>query len=149
MEDPENLGSGMAGAGDNLVKQYPPATHQFLEVPYITDFVIEYEIRPGLTLFSVFLAYAFPVFVGTYSAVAVRYKGRRMEAIATLHDRCPDPVFRAESSGRIAEAGSDTRHFLDKYGVDYAQKILGEELWARIAANQRMADRPTVFFEPH
>ena len=88
----------------------------------ITDFVIEYEIRPGLTLFSVFLAYAFPVFVGTYSAVAVRYKGRRMEAIATLHDRCPDPVFRAESSGRIAEAGSDTRHFLDKYGVDYAQK---------------------------
>ena len=33
MEDPENLGSGMAGAGDSLVKQYPPATHQFLEVP--------------------------------------------------------------------------------------------------------------------
>ena len=25
---PENLGSGMAGAGDSLVKQYPPATHQ-------------------------------------------------------------------------------------------------------------------------
>ena len=24
----------MAGAGDNLVKQYPPATHQFLEVPF-------------------------------------------------------------------------------------------------------------------
>ena len=23
----------MAGAGDSLVKQYPPATHQFLEVP--------------------------------------------------------------------------------------------------------------------
>ena len=35
MEDPENLGSGMAGAGDSLVKQYPPATHQFLEVPVI------------------------------------------------------------------------------------------------------------------
>ena len=33
MEDPENLGSGMAGAGDSLVKQYPPTTHQFLEVP--------------------------------------------------------------------------------------------------------------------
>ena len=33
MEDPENPGSGMAGAGDSLVKQYPPATHQFLEVP--------------------------------------------------------------------------------------------------------------------
>ena len=25
----------MAGAGDSLVKQYPPATHQFLEVPFI------------------------------------------------------------------------------------------------------------------
>ena len=34
MEDPENLGAGMAGAGDSLVKQYPPAIHQFLEVPY-------------------------------------------------------------------------------------------------------------------
>ena len=38
MEDPENLGSGMAGAGDNLVKQYPPATHQFLEVPLTFSF---------------------------------------------------------------------------------------------------------------
>ena len=28
----------MAGAGDNLVKQYPPATHQFLEVPGIESF---------------------------------------------------------------------------------------------------------------
>ena len=36
MEDPENLGSGMAGAGDRLVKQYPPVNHQFLEVPFIT-----------------------------------------------------------------------------------------------------------------
>ena len=40
MEDPENLGSGMAGAGDNLVKQYPPATHQFLEVPFKTKVLI-------------------------------------------------------------------------------------------------------------
>jgi hypothetical protein len=36
VEDPENLGSGMAGAGDSLVKQYPPAIHQFLEVPLNT-----------------------------------------------------------------------------------------------------------------
>ena len=35
MEDPENLGSGMAGADDSLVKQYPSANHQFLEVPSI------------------------------------------------------------------------------------------------------------------
>ena len=39
VEDPENLGSGMAGAGDNLVKQYPPATHQFLEVGLAVPFL--------------------------------------------------------------------------------------------------------------
>ncbi len=96
-----------------------------------------------------FLAYAFPVFVGTYSAVAARYKNRRTESVAKLPDLCPDPVFRAESSGRIAEAGFDTQRFLDKYGVNYAQNILGEELWTRIASNQPMADRPTIYFEPH
>ncbi len=115
----------------------------------VTDFIIEYEIRPALTVFSVFLAYAFPVFVGIYSAVTARYKNRRMESVAKLPDSCPNPVFRAESSGRIAEAGSDTRRFLEKYGVQYAQNILGEELWARIASNQPMADRPTIYFEPH
>ncbi len=43
-----------------------------------TDFVFEYEIRPELTLVSVILGYAFPVFVGVYSGVASRYKNRRM-----------------------------------------------------------------------
>ena len=44
----------------------------------ITDFIIEFEFRPELTLVSVFLAYAFPVFVGIYSAVTSRYKNRRI-----------------------------------------------------------------------
>ena len=47
----------------------------------ITDFIIEYEIRPELTLVSVSLGYAFPVFVGIYSAVTARYKNRRMESV--------------------------------------------------------------------
>ena len=46
----------------------------------VTDFIIEFENRPELTLVSVFLAYAFPVFVGIYSAVTERYKNRRMES---------------------------------------------------------------------
>ena len=33
----------MAGAGDSLVKQYPPATHQFLEVPYSLNYLIDME----------------------------------------------------------------------------------------------------------
>ena len=115
----------------------------------VTDFMIEYEIRPELTLISVSLAYAFPVFVGVYSAVTSRYANRRMESISRFSDRCPDPVFRAARNGQIAEAGADTRQFLDKYEIDYAQKILGEELWARMASNQPMADRPTIYFEPH
>ena len=46
----------------------------------VTDFIVEYEIRPELTVFSVFLGYAFPVFVGIYSGVASRYKNGRMES---------------------------------------------------------------------
>ena len=52
MEDPENLGSGMAGAGDNLVKQYPPATHQFLEVPYSVGIVIGEATRDAVPDFA-------------------------------------------------------------------------------------------------
>ncbi len=40
----------------------------------VTELVIEYDVRPGLTVVSVLLAYAFPLFVGTYSAVAARYR---------------------------------------------------------------------------
>ena len=38
----------MAGAGDSLVKQYPPATHQFLEVPVIKMRPVSaIEVAPG------------------------------------------------------------------------------------------------------
>ena len=39
----------MAGAGDSLVKQYPPATHQFLEVPLsVIDEGDRYPLWPDL-----------------------------------------------------------------------------------------------------
>jgi len=37
----------------------------------------EFRNRPGLTMLSVFLAYAFPIGVGTYTSVVTRYKNRR------------------------------------------------------------------------
>jgi len=37
-----------------------------------TMFAEEFGRNPGLTLFSIFLAYAFPMCVGIYSAVAAR-----------------------------------------------------------------------------
>ena len=66
-----------------------------------TDFLIEYEIRPEITVFSVFLGFAFPFFVGLYSAVATRYKNRRIEAISRLPEFSPDPMFRADRSGHV------------------------------------------------
>ena len=102
-----------------------------------SSFGHEFETRPGLTLFSVFLAFAFPFCVGIYSAVAARYKNRRMESIADFPERMPDPVFRATRSGELVELGATTRQMFERHGIDCAQRILGEEVWNRIAANPR------------
>jgi hypothetical protein len=106
----------------------------------------EFQTRPGLTLFSVFLAYAFPFCVGIYSAVAARYKNRRIESIADFPERKPDPVFRADKAGRLIEAGATTRVFFEKYGVDRAQKILGDDLWTQINRNWSDAGSHKVYF---
>ena len=47
----------MAGAGDSLVKQYPPATHQFLEVPYIVSFSVysPYEQITQISILSYYI----------------------------------------------------------------------------------------------
>lgn len=66
-------------------------------------FMVEFEARPGVTTFSIFIAYAFPFCVGIYSAVAARYRLRRIESVAEFPDRKPDPVFRATKSGRLVE----------------------------------------------
>jgi hypothetical protein len=57
-------------------------------------FMAEFHSRPGLTTFSIFIAYAFPFCVGIYSAVVARYRLRRIESVADFPDRKPDPVFR-------------------------------------------------------
>ena len=111
-----------------------------------SSFGHEFETRPGLTLFSVFLAYAFPFCVGIYSAVAARYKNRRMESIADFPERMPDPVFRATRSGELVELGATTRQLFERHGIDCAQRILGEEVWNRIAANPPAEGTAKIFF---
>lgn len=113
----------------------------------ILTFVIEFELRPELTILSVFLAYAFPFCVGIYSAVAARYKNRRIESIADFPERKPDPVFRANRSGRLVEVGANTKALFDRYKIDCAQKILGEELWFKIISGASTDERPRVYFE--
>ena len=124
-----------------------------LLVPWIRDggnpfavFAGEFERTPVLTVMSVFLAYAFPFLVGTYSAVAARYQNRRMESIADFPERKPDPVFRATRDGQLVEAGARTQELFERYGIDCAQKILGEETWAQILARQPEEGKASIFF---
>ena len=127
--------------GQLLVPWFRGSTNPF------NTFTNEFELRPGLTLFSVFLAYAFPFCVGIYSAVAARYKNRRIESIADFPERKPDPVFRAAKDGRLVEVGANTQKLFEKYQVDCAQKILGEEVWARIVSRPPPDERITIYFE--
>ncbi|MCK4869121.1 MAG: hypothetical protein KAT39_13795 [Alphaproteobacteria bacterium] len=108
----------------------------------------ELDINPGLTLFSIFLAYAFPLCVGIYSSVATRYKTRRFESVADFPDRKPDPVFRAAPNGRIVELGDATRVLFERYEIESAQAILGEEVWRDIVSKRVSACGRRIFFEP-
>ena len=110
-------------------------------------FAVEFGERPGLVVFSIFLAYAFPVCVGVYSSVATRYKTRRFESVADFPDRKPDPVFRVARDGKIVELGAATQQLFDQYEVDSAQKILGEKIWAEIVAKEGPGNSGTVFFK--
>lgn len=109
-------------------------------------FYLEFYKQPSLTIFSVFLGYAFPFCVGVYSSVATRYKNRRVESIADFPDRKPDPVFRAARDGQLVEVGAATRTFFDKHQIDCAQKILGQETWEEIVTGKRAESGTTVYF---
>ena len=111
------------------------------------QFMNELEVGPALTLFSVFLAFAFPFCVGVYSAVAARYKNRRVESIADFPERKPDPVFRATKNGQLVEVGANTQKFFDKFQIDCAQRILGEEVWEKITSNKQTDERIIICFE--
>ena len=111
-------------------------------------FVAEFHARPGLTTFSIFIAYAFPFCVGIYSAVVARYRLRRIESVADFPDRKPDPVFRATKSGRLVEVGARTRELFERHQVDRAQKILGDEVWQKIAGSGGLEPGTRIYFAP-
>ncbi len=111
------------------------------------QFLTELELRPELTIFSVFLAFAFPFCVGIYSAVAARYKNRRIESIADFPERKPDPVFRAKKNGQLVEVGESTQRFFERFQIDCAQRILGEEAWSKIISNEQLDERIIIHFE--
>ena len=84
----------------------------------------------------------------TYSAVAARYKNRRIESLSTPTESCPDPVFRAARSGALVAAGAATRGYFNEHGIDRAQTILGKALWARVVSGEPLGERPTILLEP-
>jgi len=129
------------GYGQLLVPWFRSGTNPF------ATFSAELDARPGLTLFSVFLAFAFPFCVGIYSAVAARYKNRRIESIADFPERKPDPVFRARKDGQLVEAGAATQKFFARFQIDRAQQLLGDDVWAKITSGEETAERIVVFFE--
>lgn len=111
-------------------------------------FVIEFKSNPALSVFSVLLAYAFPLIVGVISSVLTRYKNRRLESVADFPERKPDPVFRVDRAGSLVEVGATTREFFRKYNIDSAQKLLGTANWSRISGVREAGGGEIASFEP-
>ena len=146
LRDPTTYGvAAIVGTLINVYGQLLVPWFRGAENPF-EAFLAEFSVRPTLSLFSVFLAFAFPLAVGVYSSVATRYEIRRVESVADFPERKPDPVFRTERSGRLVEVGATTQALFERYGVDCAQKILGEEVWAQIVSGNAGDHRPTVYF---
>jgi len=135
------VGTLISGYGHLLVPWIRSDVNPF------TAFATEFGRTPLLTLFSVFLAYAFPFCVGIYSAVVARYKNRRIESIADFPERKPDPVLRAARDGRLVEVGASTQRMFDKYRIDSAQQILGETIWADIVSDRPVDGQVRILFE--
>ena len=110
--------------------------------------VNHYQSHTWLTLFSIFLAFAFPLCVGVYSAVSTRYKNRRTESIADFPDTKPDPVFRVNQEGNFVEVGTITQRFFEKYDIRSAQHILGDEIWEKIKSGAAPDSIGQFSFEP-
>ncbi len=109
-------------------------------------FVNEFSNRPGLTMFSVFLGYAFPFCVGTYSAVSTRYKNRRIESIAEFPERKPDPVFRATRQGEFLETGAETQRLFERFNITTAQGIIGNEAWRKLSSEEGQSEGIVIHF---
>lgn len=135
------VGLLIVGYGQLLVPWFRSGANPF------GSFMTELDARPGLMAFSVFLAFAFPFCVGLYSAVATRYKNRRIESIADFPERKPDPVFRANKNGQLVEVGASTQELFARFQIDCAQRILGEDVWAKITSNEQSDEKIAVYFE--
>jgi len=122
------VGTLINGYGQLLVPWFRGADNAFKAMGE------EFSARPALMIFSIFLAYAFPLFVGVISSVITRYKNRRTESIADFLEKKPDPVFRAARDGKLVEIGTATADFFDKYGVRTTQMILGDAIWSEIVS---------------
>ena len=107
-----------------------------------------FETHPGLTICSVFLAFAFPLCVGVYSAVTARYKIRRIESVAEFPDAKPDPVFRVTPAGQFLEIGTTTQAFFEQYKIQNAQGILGKDVWEKIKSGMASDSIGEFQFEP-
>ena len=100
-------------------------------------FLTEINTRPTWTILSVFLAFAFPFCVGIYSAVASRYKNRRIESLASFPEQKPDPVFRAKKDGQFVEVGANTQKFFSRFNIANAPGILGDDIWSKIISGEQ------------
>ncbi len=109
-----------------------------------TDFLIEFEIRPEIIVFSVFLGFAFPFCIGLYSAVTARWKNRHLEVLFSLPENSPDPMLRFGADGTLVQAGSRTRAFLAAHRIDHAVDLLGADFWARIVAGEAAEERSVL-----
>ncbi len=136
------VGTLINSYGQLLVPWFRSDTNPF------TQFAEELSLRPGLTVFSVFIAYAFPLCVSTYSVVVSRYRNRRMESISDFPDKKPDPVFRATRDGQIVEVGAETQVLFDKHNIKQAQAIIGNILWDELCSPEHHAEGCSVYFQP-
>ena len=107
----------------------------------------EFVARPALMIFSIILAYIFPLFVGVISSVLTRYKNRRVESVADFPERKPDPVFRADRDGSLVELGATTKELFAKHGITNAQGILGEATWSDIATADAPGGGQVILFD--
>jgi hypothetical protein len=117
-------------------------------VPYLRGhedvwgrFTAELQDRPGLGVFSVVLAYLFPVAVQVHSAVRSRLRSHAAELRANFPDNKPDPVFRASLGGEILDAGATTQVAFAVHRIKQAQDVLGDQLWQRVLALQEKGNR--------
>lgn len=122
------VGTLINGYGQLLVPWFRGAPDPFAAMSN------EFAARPVLMIFSIMLAYAFPLFVGVISSCITRYRNRRTESVADFPDRKPDPVFRAARDGSLVEIGETTRVLFKKHNIETAQMILGDSAWSEIAA---------------